>query len=221
MTGNNNTACGYGALVNSTSGNNDIALGFSAGMNLFSGDNNDIEIGNPGVVGDNNVIRIGASGTQSSTFIAGISGVTVGGGAPVYITSSGQLGTSTSSRRFKQDIQSMGDASDLILSLRPVTFRYRPDLDPEGTPQFGLIAEEVNDIDPALVLRDQKDQIYTVRYEAINAMLLNEFLKQHRKVEQQEAEIQSLKQKADRVESLEKRLDALERLLRPSDARPR
>jgi hypothetical protein len=109
----------------------------------------------------------------------------------------------------------MGQASDLILALRPVTFRYKPELDPKGTPQFGLIAEEVNKVDPDLVLRDDKNQIYTVRYEAINAMLLNEFLKQHRKVEQQQAEIQELKEKAVQIESLEKRLNALEQMLRP------
>jgi hypothetical protein len=213
--GNNNTADGYGALINNTSGNNNIALGFLAGINHYANDNNDIDIGNQGVGGVGNAIRIGTPGTQNSAFIAGISGVTVGGGAPVYITPSGQLGTSTSSQRFKQDIQSMGQASDLILALRPVTFRYKPELDPKGTPQFGLIAEEVNKVDPDLVLRDDKNQIYTVRYEAINAMLLNEFLKQHRKVEQQQAEIQELKEKAVQIESLEKRLNALEQMLRP------
>jgi hypothetical protein len=215
VTGNNNTADGYGALLNSTDGNNNIALGFSAGINLYSGDDNNIDIGNPGVTGDNDAIRIGTTGMQSSAFIAGISGMTVGGGAPVYINSAGQLGTSTSSRRFKQDIQSMGDASDLLLALRPVRFRYKRELDPKGTPQFGLIAEEVDKVDPDLVLRDDKNQIYTVRYEAINAMLLNEFLKQHRKVEEQQAQIQELKEKAAQVESLEKRLNALERLLQP------
>jgi hypothetical protein len=213
-TGNDNTADGAYALSGNTTGNNNIALGYSAGFNLYSGNNN-IEIGNEGATGDNNAIRIGTTGTQNTTFIAGISGVTIASGAAVYINTLGQLGTVTSSQRFKQDIQSMGDASDLLLALRPVTFRYKPELDPKGAPQFGLIAEEVSKVDPDLVLRDDKNQIYTVRYEAVNAMLLNEFLKQHRKVEQQQVEIQALKEKVAQVDSLEKRLIALEQLLLP------
>src|ERR1039457_6602166 len=106
----------------------------------------------------------------------------------------GLLGTVTSSARFKKNIQSMGDASDVLLALKPVTFVYKPELDPEGTPQFGLIAEDVEKVDPALVLHDDKKQIYTVRYDAVNAMLLNEFLKEHRTVQEQGSEIQSLKQ---------------------------
>jgi hypothetical protein len=210
--GNNNTACGYNALNGNTQGNNNIALGYSAGTNLFSGNNN-IDIGHPGVAGDNNAIRIGSG--QTSASIAGISGTTLASGSAVYVNSFGQLGILTSSERFKQDIQSMSEASGVILALRPVTFRYKPELDAKGTPQFGLIAEEVSKVDPDLVVRDDKNQIYTVRYEAVNAMLLNEFLKQHRKVEQQQVEIQMLKEKAAQVESLEKRLQALEQLLRP------
>jgi hypothetical protein len=199
MTGNYNTADGYDALLQNTAGNNNIALGYGAGSNLYAGNNN-IDIGNAGVVGDNNTIRIGSG--QTSTFVAGISGVTLASGAPVYASSSGQLGTVNSSRRFKQDIQSMGQASDLLLALRPVTFRYKPELDPKGAPQFGLIAEEVNQVDPDLVLRDEKNQIYTVRYDAVNAMLLNEFLKEHRKVEAQDGEIQDLKKRLEKLERL-------------------
>ena len=106
----------------------------------------------------------------------------------------GLLGTVTSSARFKKNIQSMGDASDVLLALKPVTFVYKPELDPEGTPQFGLIAEDVEKVDPALVLHDDKNQIYTVRYEAVNAILLNEFLKKHHQVADQNMEIQNLKQ---------------------------
>jgi hypothetical protein len=214
--GNNNTACGCNALGDNTQGNNNIALGYAAGLNLFSGNNN-IDIGSQGIEGDNNTIRIGSG--QTSTSIAGISGTTIASGAAVYVNSLGQLGILTSSERFKQDIQSMGEASDLILALRPVTFRYKSDLDDKGTPQFGLIAEEVSKVAPALVVRDDKNQICTVRYEAVNAMLLNEFLKQHRKVEQQQVEIQALKEKAAQVESLEKRLQVLEQLLLPRAAR--
>jgi hypothetical protein len=211
--GTANTAAGAYALSGNTIGNNNIALGYAAGINLFTGNNN-IAIGNAGVGGDNDAIRIGTEGTQNSAYIAGISGVTIASGAPVYVNSLGQLGTVTSSQRFKQDIQSMDDASDSLLALRPVTFRYKPELDPNGTPQFGLIAEEVSTVDPDLVLRDEKRQIYTVRYEAVNAMLLNEFLKQHRKVEEQRVEIQTLTEKVAQLESLEKRVKALEELPR-------
>ncbi len=210
--GNNNTAIGSGALSAITMGNNNIAIGNGAGTNLAQGNNN-IDIGSAGVVGDNNILRIGSG--QLSTFIAGITGQTVGTGAPVYINSAGQLGTVNSSERFKRDIQDMGEASESIVALRPVTFRYKQELDETGTPQFGLIAEEVDKVNPDLVLRDGKNQIYTVRYDAVNAMLLNEFLKQHRKVEEQQVELQALKAKVAEVESLEKRLRALEQLLLP------
>ncbi|MFZ0828247.1 MAG: tail fiber domain-containing protein [Verrucomicrobiia bacterium] len=198
--GSGNIAIGFNALANFTSGQNNIALGFGTGGSISTGNNN-IDIGgNVGLPGDNNTIRIGGS-SQTSTYIGGIAGVTVSLGSPVYInTTSGQLGTINSSQRFKQDIQTMGEASDLILALRPVTFRYKTELDPKGTPQFGLIAEEVDKVNPDLVLRDEKNQICTVRYEAINAMLLNEFLKEHRMVQTQDVEIQNLKIRLQKLE---------------------
>ena len=210
--GNYNTADGYAALIANSSGNYNIAVGYGAGSNLTVGNYN-IDIGSVGSAGDSSTIRIGSG--QSTTFIAGIAGQTISSGAPVYVSSAGQLGILTSSERFKRDIQSMGEASSSILSLRPVTFRYKPELDSKGTPQFGLIAEEVSKVNPELVVRDDKNQICTVRYEAVNAMLLNEFLKEHRKVEQQQAELQALKEKVAQVESLEKRLTALEQLVLP------
>jgi hypothetical protein len=204
--GRDNTACGYMALSQGESGNYNtaigseaaqdnignynIAVGYRAGFNLYSGTNN-ICIGHAGAASDSNTIRIGSG--QTKTYIAGISGATASGGVAVYVNSSGQLGTVTSSARFKENIRSMGDDSEAILALRPVAFRYKPDIDAKGTPQFGLVAEEVDKVDPDLVVRDDKNQIYTVRYEAVNAMLLNEFLKQHRKVEEQSEQIQSLK----------------------------
>ena len=130
---------------------------------------------------------------QSATFIAGISGVTVAGGVGVIIDTSGHLGTVVSSERFKDEIKPMDKASEAILALKPVTFRYKHELDPEGIPQFGLVAEQVEKVNPDLVARDAEGKVYTVRYEAVNAMLLNEFLKEHRKVEQQEATIAQLK----------------------------
>jgi hypothetical protein len=185
-TGDSNTADGYDALLNNTTGVGNIALGNFAGENLTIGDNN-IDIGNQGVAAEANTIRIGTVGTQTATYIAGIMGKTVGKGVPVIIDNTGNLGTVNSSARFKDEIKPMDKASEAILALKPVTFRYKKELDPEGTPQFGLVAEQVEKVNPDLVARDAKGDVYTVRYEAVNAMLLNEFLKEHRKVEKLQA----------------------------------
>src|SRR6266550_1116631 len=181
-TGNSNTASGYDALLNNTTGIGNIALGNFAGANLTTGNNN-IVIGNQGVAGEAGTIRIGVVGTQTATFVAGIMGRTTPRGTPVFINANGQLGTVTSSARFKDDIKPMDKVSEALLALRPVTFRYKPELDPNGVPQFGLVAEEVEKVNPNLVVRDEKGQIYTVRYDAVNAMLLNEFLKEHSTVQ--------------------------------------
>ena len=181
-TGNNNTGYGYSALLNNTTGGGNIALGNFAGSNLTTGNNN-IDIGNLGVIGEANTIRIGTQGTQTKTFIAGITGAGVTGVA-VKINAAGQLGTAPSSARFKQNVKLMDKASEAILALKPVTFRYIKEVDPDGAPQFGLVAEEVERVNPDLVARDSEGKVYTVRYEAVNAMLLNEFLKQHRTVQE-------------------------------------
>jgi hypothetical protein len=185
-TGNSNTAIGVVALLNNN-GDNNIALGKSAGSNLTTGDNN-IDIGHPGATAESGRIRIGTRGTHTATFIAGISGVAVTG-SQVIVNSNGKLGVTASSERFKDAVKPMGKASEAILALKPVTFRYRHELDPAGIPQFGLVAEDVAKVDPDLVARDDDGKPYTVRYEAVDAMLLNEFLKEHRKNEQQEATI--------------------------------
>jgi trimeric autotransporter adhesin len=177
-TGNNNTAVGNSALFSNTTGSSNIALGDAAGTKNVSGSNN-IYIGNPGTHTDSSRIRIGTPGIQTKTFIAGISGATIPDGVGVVVGSNGQLGTIVSSARFKDAIQPMNKASEAILSLQPVTFHYKHDLDPAGIPQFGLVAEEVAKVNPDLVARDEEGKPYTVRYEAINAMLLNEFLKAH------------------------------------------
>jgi uncharacterized coiled-coil protein SlyX len=190
-TGGINTAIGGFALSNNTTGFNNIALGFAAGDLLTTGDDN-IDIGNEGVADEAGTVRIGTDGTQTRTFIAGISGVVVSGAA-VVVGSSGQLGVAASSARFKDEIKPMDKASEAILALKPVTFRYKHELDPQGVPQFGLVAEQVEKVNPDLVARDEQGKPYTVRYEAVNAMLLNEFLKEHRKVEEQEASITQLK----------------------------
>jgi hypothetical protein len=187
-TGNNNTANGEFALKNNTTGSFNIALGSEAGINLTTGNYN-IDIGNAGFAGESKTIRIGTKQTQRATFIAGISGATVANGVGVIIDNNGHLGTVVSSARYKDDMKPMDKASEAILALKPVTFHYKKDLDPEGIPQFGLVAEQVEKVNPDLVARDEDGKPYTVRYEAVNAMLLNEFLKEHRKVEKLEATV--------------------------------
>jgi hypothetical protein len=183
-TGNDNTAVGDSALLQNK-GSNNIALGSGAGLNLRTG-HHTIYIGNAGLSSNEHAtIRIGTTGTHGRTFIAGISGVTVPAGVGVIVGTDGKLGTVVSSERFKDAITSMDKASEAILALKPVTFRYKHELDPDGSPQFGLVAEEVEKVNPDLVARDAGGKAYTVRYEAVNAMLLNEFLKEHRKVEEQ------------------------------------
>jgi hypothetical protein len=183
-TGIQNTALGEDALRFNTTGNQNIAVGVEAGENLTAGNNN-IDIGNQGVASESNTIRIGTQGTQTATYIAGVSGGAVVGPA-VKVNAAGKIGTAPSAARFKQGIQSMGDASKALFALRPITFHYKQELDPEGVRQFGLVAEEVEKVDPDLVIRDADGKPYTVRYEAVNAMLLNEFLEEHRKVQKLE-----------------------------------
>jgi Chaperone of endosialidase len=166
-------------------------LGFNAGTNLTTGSNN-IDVGNNGVAGESRTIRIGTKPTHRKTFVAGISGSTVPTGIAAIVDANGHLGTTTSSARFKDEIRPMDKASEAILALKPVTFHYKKELDPEGIPQFGLVAEQVEKVNPNLVARDEEGKVYTVRYEAVNAMLLNEFLKEHRKVEEQQATITRL-----------------------------
>jgi hypothetical protein len=227
-TGHDNTAIGYGALnyngagsynvavgsfAGSTygiDGSSNILVGFGAGEAITTGSNN-IEIGNPGFAGDSGRIRIGAEGSQTATYIAGIrqAALVKGTALQVGITADGQLGVRASSARFKE----------AILHLKPVTFRYKKELDPKGAPQFGLVAEEVAKVDPDLVVTDEQGNPFTVRYDEVNAMLLNEFLKAHRKLEDQAktAEVQAqeiselraaLKQQADQMQELAARLSA-------------
>ena len=191
-TGHDNTAIGAHALGDNITGHNNIALGYFAGGNLTTGDQN-IVIGNAGVAGQAHTIRIGTQGTHSTTYVAGITGNTVARGMTVYVAANGRLGTFPSTERLKEEIKPIGQASEAILALKPVTFRYKQELDPEGIAQFGLVAEEVEQVNPDLVVRNETGKAYTVRYEAVNAMLLNEFLKEHRKVREQEAKIVRIK----------------------------
>jgi hypothetical protein len=177
---------GAAALNNNTTGDGNVALGVLAGSNLTTGDFN-IDIGNVGGPGESRVIRIGTQGEQTATYVAGISGATATNGEAVFVRPEGKLGTVTSSARFKDDIKPMGRASEALLRLKPVTFRYKKEIDPAGTSQVGLVAEDVEKVNPDLVVRDKEGKPYSVRYEQVNAMLLNEFLKEHRKVERLEA----------------------------------
>jgi hypothetical protein len=205
--GANNAALGYHALFNSI-GDGNIGIGANAGFNLTAGSDN-IYIGHGGVGIEADTIRLGQ--VQERTFIVGIRGVTTGiaNAIPVQIDSAGQLGTISSSRRFKKEIKPMDKASEAILALKPVTFHYKSDK--TNTPQFGLIAEEVAEANPDLVVCDENGEIYTVRYDQVNAMLLNEFLKAHRRMEEQDKRIEELaaqlKQQAAQIQQVSAQLE--------------
>jgi len=203
-TGYGNTASGAGALAFNTTGNYNTAIGYGAGDTLTTGNNN-ITIGNNGVAGEANTIRIGGGygGDHTRAFIAGIRGVTTATAAiPVLIGTDGQLGTTSSSRRVKDDITDMGEASNMLMKLRPVTFHYKSDKTPNGRSlQYGLIAEEVEEVAPSLVARSANGEIETVFYQHLTPMLLNEYQKQQRLIEIQTA---LLAKQTVRVAELEK-----------------
>jgi hypothetical protein len=194
-TGGQNTALGSGSLA-FTTGSNNIGIGYDGGQFVAAG-NSSIEIGNTGSSSDNGIIRIGTVGTQSAFFAAGIYGASAGNNdaIPVLVDSSGQLVTTPSSRRYKTDIQDMGDASSGLLRLRPVTFRYQKPLADGSQPkQYGLIAEEVAEVYPDLVAHSSDGQIETVKYQVLDSMLLNE-------VQRQQAEIKELQERLSRMEA--------------------
>jgi len=189
-------------------------LGAFSGSVLTTGDNN-IDIGNgvEGVAGESNTIRIGNTDI-TDTFIRGINGATSSGGAAVFVNGNGKLGTMTSSARFKDAIKPMEQASEVILALRPVSFRYKKQIDPQGLPQSGLVAEEVEKVNPDLVIRDAACKPQTVRYEQVNAMLLNEFLKEHKTVQELRNEIAALtetvKEQAAQIQKVSARVEVSE-----------
>ena len=180
--GSNNVAFGFNAGSSIYLGSNNVVLGANAGTYLQSGSNN-IYLGAAGQGSESNTMRLGRSGTQTRAFIAGVSDTAVAG-ATVVVDSNGQLGVATSSARFKDNIKAMDKTSESILALKPVTFLYKKELDPNGRPQFGLVAEQVEKVDPDLVSHDVDGKAFTVRYDAVNVMLLNEFLKEHRIVQE-------------------------------------
>ena len=194
-TGNSNTAVGFQALLQNGTGSNNVALGFNAGSNLTQGNNN-VCIGYNvvGVAGESNTTRIGNVYTSAAS------------GRAVYVNSDNKIGTLVSSRRFKEEIKPMDSASEAILGLEPVTFRYKKQIEPNSAIMFGLIAEDVELADPDLVIRNDKGEAETVRYEAVNAMLLNEFLKEHRTV--QELKSNAAKQEAT-IAQQQKQIEAL------------
>jgi hypothetical protein len=213
-----NTAIGALALQYAT-GSGNVGIGDVGGAQLAAGNYN-IMIGNMGSSSDDNTIRIGDN--QSQTYIAGISGNTVSGGAPVVVNSQGQLGVeSVSSRRYKEEIHEMGDASNGLLRLRPVTFHYKkPDTNGSKPLEYGLIAEEVADVYPDLVVRGQDGQIESVQYQKLPAMLLNELQKEHRNAEEQaQQQARHAQQQDETIKKLEARLVVLEAQLTNATAK--
>jgi hypothetical protein len=205
-----NTAIGDRALVANT-GRRNTALGSSAGLSLTTGDNNiDIGYNVQGLAGEANTIRIGNTDITTA-IIRGISGQTIANGTTVFVAPNGQLGTVTSSKRFKEQIKPMNEASQALFSLKPVTFRYKKEIDPASMSQFGLLAEDVEKVNPDLVARDENGKTYSVRYEQVNAMLLNEFLKEHRKVAKLEAALEAvnarLKQQDAKIQRVSDQVD--------------
>jgi len=184
LEGGDNTAIGIAALLNNTTGSNNVALGSGAGASATTGSNN-VYVG---------AGMQGVAGESDACYVKSIFGQTSATGIPVLINSNNKLGTIMSSKRFKKEIRPMDKASDALLALKPVTFRYKEEIDPTGTTQFGLVAEQVEKVNPDLVVRDAEGKPYSVRYDQVNAMLLNEFLKTHSKMEEQEATIAHLQQ---------------------------
>jgi hypothetical protein len=207
--GSNNTVVGISALQNLATGSGNIAIGASAGNNAPAAVNDSIYIGSVGASTDSDIIRIGTQGTQTSLYAAGIYGVTTGTAAiEVFVDASGQLGTKSSSIRFKEDVHDMADASDGLLQLRPVTYRYKqPYTDGSKPVDYGLIAEEVAQVYPDLVARNANGQVETVQYSKLTPMLVNEVQKQHHEMQKQN---QLMEQQAETIRLLEKRLAALE-----------
>ena len=181
-TGVHNTANGSHTLSNNTIGNDNVALGFLAGNKQTTGNNN-VYIGS-------NIL--GFAGENNACYIASIFGGTSANGIPVLIDSNHKLGTATSSARFKRDIHDMDKTSEALFALRPVAFRYKKEIDPTGISQLGLVAEDVEKVSPDLVVRDKEGKPYSVRYDQVNAMLLNEFLKEHQTVQELKKQVAEL-----------------------------
>jgi len=206
ISGSDNTAVGGGALFSNSSGGQNTALGENAGISQTTGSGN-VYIG-AGIVG--------VAGESNACYIASIFNQTSPSGAQVLINANNKLGTSTSSKRFKNDIQPMNNASQALFSLKPITFRYKEEIDPTGISQFGLVAEDVEQVNPDLVVRDKEGKPYSVRYDQVNAMLLNEFLKENRTVQQQGATIARLEKQVEVLTAGLQRVSAQIEMSRPA-----
>jgi hypothetical protein len=197
-TGGSNSALGVQALLQLTSGSSNIAIGTLAGVSLTTGSSNIYVGSDSGAASESQTIRIGSS--QTAAFMAGVSGVTISG-VGVLVSGSGQLGVAASSRRFKDEIADIGRESDVLMKLRPVAFYYKPEYDETRTRQYGLVAEEVAQVAPELVLSDKDGAPQTVRYHFVNAMLLNEVQKQRTTIVRQESKIQDLEARLAKLEA--------------------
>ena len=218
-TGNGNTAIGLDALDHNTTGINNTALGVGAGVQQTTGSNN-IYIGDSGLNStEANTIRIGASSSTGNDYtdcyIGGIFGNTALGVA-VYINSVGHLSTTASSARFKDDIKPMANASEALFALKPVAFHYKKEIDPTGKSQFGLVAEDVEKVNPNLVLPDKEGKPYSVRYDQVNAMLLNEFLKEHQEVQRLEAALAAMNERLKEQDAKIDKVNAKVELTNPA-----
>ncbi len=212
----NTTAVGVYAMLGNTTGSDNIAFGNGAGQGLTTGGNN-MDIGNPGVAAESKTIRIGTQGTQTATYIAGIFNSSASGGA-VEVSNTGKLGMVLSSARYKRDIHNMDEASNNLMKLRPVTFRYKDDA--QGIKQYGLVAEEVEKLYPELVIRDTSGKVQSIRYLMLTSMLLNELQKQARQNHHQAEQVRKLNARIDEVEaSARRRLTRNQRLLRRDSRR--
>jgi hypothetical protein len=206
-----NTAVGDSAFMNSTTGSFNTVIGWQAGTGSGVDGDDNIYIGatsGPASGAESGAIRIGDPGFVLSCYVAGIAGQAAPGGVPVLISVDGKLGTLVSSARFKEDIKPMEQTSESLFSLKPVSFCYKKEIDPAGTSQFGLLAEDVEKVNPALIVRDKEGRPYSVRYDQVNAMLLNEFLKEHKTVQKQQKEIDNLKAELKEQKALIQKVSA-------------
>ena len=245
-TGHDNTSCGFSSMLDNIGGSFNTAIGQAALLSNTSGDSN-TAIGNVALafntngsgniaLGDgagasvttaNNVIAIGTAGNDvsDSCYIGNIFGATSSNGIGVFVNSNGRLGTMTSSQRFKEEIKAMDQTSEVLYDLRPVTFRYKKEIDPDAKSQFGLVAEDVEKVNPNLVVRDKEGKPYSVRYDQVNAMLLNEFLKEHRKVEAQarkmDAQEHKIREHEATISELKKDLQTVVARLKDQDSKIR
>lgn len=200
-TGADNTAVGVNTLLSIGTGSANLALGVNAGRNFTGSESNNIDIAAFGVAGESGIIRIGGAGVHTATYMAGINNSPVLGAFVTVDANTGQLGIFASSRRYKEDIHNMGDASDGLLRLRPVTFRYKkPYADGSKPMEYGLIAEEVAEVYPELVVRGKDGQVETVQYYMLDAMLLNEIQKLAKQHAADQKEISKLQEQMRQVQ---------------------